>query len=62
MIVKASCYRLNATLYFEPSSDRFLDAAAGTSDAIAGNISQQTGLNVRPLLLEMTLSWQIQGV
>ena len=48
--MRAGCYQLHATIYFEPNSDIYLNATAGTSNAITQAISNQTlssGVQVR---------------
>ena len=50
LLVRAGCYQLHATIYFEPNSDIYLNATAGTSNAITQAISNQTlssGVQVR---------------
>lgn len=45
-LATTACYRLNATLYFEPSSELVLNAATGTSGQISDAILDQAGLRV----------------
>ena len=48
--MRADCYKLVATIYFEPNSDIYLNATVGTSNSITQAISNQTlsnGVQVR---------------